>query len=409
MSDQQIFFCDEKKGKILLIAKKKKDIMTFERILAADYEVLFLDELKREVCEDILMIAMDLDSCPDIRKSIETMKELYPKAPLVFISNDPQMEFRCHYLGGVDLFMPPFRSEENILARVKRAIAFHAGKEDMIFEEKSFFTADLCSSREYALINDFEQGIREKEFQVWYQPKFNIREPQAVLSSAEALVRWYHHEYGLLMPADFIPLFEKTGQITKLDAYIWNETAARIRRWKKEKKISVPVSVNVSRKDLYETDLPEMLRKTVLDNGIHFDDLLLEITESAYSDDSRMIIEKVKQLRSEGFLIEMDDFGTGYSSLAMAAELPIDAIKIDMRFVKKAFQKKKDTRLIEIIIEIAGYLKVLTVAEGVENEKQLEELRRLGCDVVQGYYLSKPVPAEEFGRFLDEKLRILAG
>ena len=116
----------------------------------------------------------------------------------------------------------------------------------------------------------------------------------------------------------------------------------------------------------------------------------------------------MKKLRDCGFLIEMDDFGTGYSSLAMVSKLPIDALKIDMRFIREAFKGKTDTRMIEIIIEIASYLKVLTVAEGVEDDKQLSHLKRVGCDIVQGYYFSKPVPAREFNRFLEEKLELMS-
>ena len=129
-------------------------------------------------------------------------------------------------------------------------------------------------------------------------------------------------------------------------------------------------------------------------------EFLLEITESAYTQDSAQIISTVKRLRNLGFMIEMDDFGTGYSSLNMISSLPIDALKLDMRFIRDAFRDGKDTRLIELIIDIADYLNVPVIAEGVETEEQLNALRAMGCEIVQGYYFSRPVPAVEFERFL---------
>ena len=252
------------------------------------------------------------------------------------------------------------------------------------------------------LIEDFRTAIAERQFQVYFQPKFDIRTEIPVLSSAEALVRWIHPSLGMVSPGVFIGLFEKNGLIQELDQYVWQETAARIRDWKDRLGCSVPVSVNVSRIDMYDPDLPEIFRRILKDSGLLPEDMLLEITESAYTQDSAQIIQVVDQLRSEGFLIEMDDFGTGYSSLNMISTLPIDALKLDMQFIRNAFSQRKDTRMLEVIIDIADYLSVPVIAEGVESEEQLNALKAMGCDLVQGYYFSKPVPAAEFERFLAE-------
>ena len=257
------------------------------------------------------------------------------------------------------------------------------------------------------LMDEVIKGIGREEFEVYYQPKFNIRGEVPVLSSAEALVRWNHPEKGIVFPDRFIPQLEENGLITKLDRYVWKKAAMQIRDWKKRLKISVPVSVNVSRKDLSDPDLIGCLKGILEDTGLSAEELLLEITESAYGEDPEHLIRTVTDLRSLGFLIEMDDFGTGYSSLNMISRIPVDALKIDMRFVKDAFEGKGDTRMIGIIIDIAGYLGVLSVAEGVEDEKQLQILKQMGVDVVQGYHFSKPVKAEEFERFLEEKIRYL--
>ncbi len=254
------------------------------------------------------------------------------------------------------------------------------------------------------LIEDFHRGIAEKQFTVHYQPKFDVRQEIPVLSSAEALVRWKHPVYGTVNPGSFIPLFEKNGLIQELDRYVWREAARQIRQWRDEVGFAVPVSVNVSRVDMYDPDIAMVLENVVEENGLAPADILLEITESAYTQDSEQIIAVVKGLRERGFRVEMDDFGTGYSSLNMISALPIDALKLDMHFVRNAFRGEKDTRMISVIIDISDHLSVPVIAEGVETEEQLNVLRDLGCDIVQGYYFSKPVPAGEFSAFLTNAL-----
>ena len=154
---------------------------------------------------------------------------------------------------------------------------------------------------------------------------------------------------------------------------------------------------------MYNPDLVGIFEKITTDTGITTKDILLEITESAYVRDADQIVDRVKSLREHGFFIEMDDFGSGYSSLNMISELPIDALKLDMMFIRTAFDKHNDTRMISIVIDIANYLGVPVIAEGVETEEQYLALKELGCAIIQGYYFSKPVPAEEFEKFLIER------
>lgn len=264
---------------------------------------------------------------------------------------------------------------------------------------------DLHERQLYAerLIEDFSAAIREKQFKVYYQPKFDIRPDTPVLSSAEALVRWVHPELGMISPGVFIPLFEENGLIQQLDTYVWRETARQIRDWKDRLEYSVPVSVNVSRIDMYDPKLPDTLQGIVQETGLTGRDLLLEVTESAYTQDSAQIIETVEALREKGFRTEMDDFGTGYSSLNMISTLPIDALKLDMQFIRNAFKEGGNTHMVEVIIGISDYLSVPVIAEGVETQEQLHVLKSLGCDIVQGYFFSKPVPAEEFEPFILQK------
>ena len=253
------------------------------------------------------------------------------------------------------------------------------------------------------LIEDFQEAIRDRQFHVYYQPKFDVKEEIPVLCSAEALVRWIHPRLGMINPGVFIPLFEDNGLIEKLDMYVWRETARQISDWKNRFEKTIPVSVNVSRIDMYDPNLPKTLLGIIEEHGISSEELRLEITESAYTQDSVQIVEMANSLREKGFRIEMDDFGTGYSSLNMITTLPVDALKLDMQFVRNAFKDGRDTRMIEVIIDIANHLSVPVIAEGVETEEQMIALRELGCEIVQGYYFSKPVPVASFEAFLVNK------
>ena len=259
----------------------------------------------------------------------------------------------------------------------------------------------------YRLINDFPTALRDKQFVVFYQPKFNVRGDEPALCSAEALVRWKHPKLGMVSPGTFIPLFEKNGLIQELDRYVWSETAAQISDWKKRLNVSIPVSVNVSRIDLYDPDLTDRLLGIVKANGLSVEELLLEITESAYTENSDHIVEKVKKLSKLGFKIEMDDFGSGYSSLSMLSYLPIDALKLDMQFIRSAFTGRRDTRLLDTMICLAASFEVPTIAEGVETAEQVSVLKRMGCDIIQGYYFSRPIPADEFEKFIKVKQPVL--
>ncbi len=259
--------------------------------------------------------------------------------------------------------------------------------------DHSMHEAELLAEQ---LIEDFPAALREGQFQVYYQPKYDVRPDKPRLSSAEALIRWAHPTLGMVSPGVFIPLFEKSGLIRSLDEYVWTKAAAQIRQWTEKLGVTVPVSVNISRVDLYDPKLDEDLLAALEENGLDRDHLLLEITESAYSHDSRQIVEKVAGLRERGFRIEMDDFGSGYSSLNMLAAMPIDILKLDMLFVRNAFKEGKGLSLLKAVIRLADSLSLVTVAEGVETEEQYLALKEMGCDYIQGYYFSRPLPAGEF-------------
>ncbi|MBE5848594.1 MAG: EAL domain-containing protein [Lachnospiraceae bacterium] len=254
------------------------------------------------------------------------------------------------------------------------------------------------------LINDIDNAILNKDLVVFYQPKYGIQCDEPELRSAEALIRWRHPKYGMISPGDFIPLFESNGLIQKLDHFVWEEAARQIRKWKDEYGITVPVSVNVSRVDIYDAQLEDRLVRILKDNDLDAKELMLEITESAYADDAKGLTDVVTKLRESGFRIEMDDFGSGYSSLNMITEIPIDVLKMDMKFIRNMNKDAKSLKLVELVIEIADYLGVPVVAEGVEDKSQVDQLKSMGCELIQGYYFSKPVPPEEFNKFIEAEI-----
>ena len=268
--------------------------------------------------------------------------------------------------------------------------------------DNSLFEKEAFAER---LMEDFHAALKGKQFTVHYQPKFDVRPAEPVLDSAEALVRWKHPEFGMISPGVFIPLFEKNGLIRELDFFVWQEAAAQIKNWKEMLERSIPVSVNVSRIDLYDPKLVDTIEELVAKYGLSHDELHLEITESAYTENSDQIIAVVNRLRERGFHIEMDDFGTGYSSLNMFSALPIDVLKLDMQFIRTAFRDRKDTRLLEAIIGLAKSMDLPTIAEGVETAEQMFTLKAMGCDIVQGYYFSKPLSADEFEKYIKNVTR----
>ena len=262
----------------------------------------------------------------------------------------------------------------------------------MIYNEE-LHSQELMTQR---LLNDLNSAITEHQLKVYYQPKYDIQCVPPRLFSAEALIRWRHPELGMISPGDFVPLFERSGQIAAVDRYVWAEVARQIAEWRDRLGVTLPVSVNLSRVDVFDPDLFGILDGIVAQHGLDRGDLKLEVTESAYTENADHLIRVIGQLREKGYKIEMDDFGSGYSSLNMLSSMPIDVLKMDMAFIRNIERNERDFRLVELIIDIARYLKVPVVAEGVETENQLRLLRNAGCDLVQGYYFSPPLCAAEF-------------
>ena len=255
------------------------------------------------------------------------------------------------------------------------------------------------------LNHDFEKAIENHEFSVYFQPKISIQGDSYTLSSAEALVRWIHPELGFISPGMFIPLFEENGNIKILDQYVWREAAKQMREWYLKYNIMLPVSINVSRIDMFDPKVVDIITSIAKENEIEPKNLYLEITESGYNNETNQIIGIIDELRNRGFKIEIDDFGSGYSSLNTLATLSFDVLKLDMKFVKDMFKNDKTLKMVGIVSDIAKYLNVKLIAEGVEEKNQLDKLKELKYDIIQGYYFSKPVSSVEFEKFFGKEFK----
>ena len=248
--------------------------------------------------------------------------------------------------------------------------------------------------REQAITDAMGTALMEEQFVVYLQPKYSLADGR--IAGAEALVRWIHPEWGFLSPGEFIPLFEKNGFIHRLDQYVWERVCALLRDWQRKGYPLLPVSVNVSRADVYHLRLVDTLWELTQKYGVDPAYLHLEITESAYAENTGAIISTIQQLRELGFPIEMDDFGSGYSSLNMLSQMKPDILKLDMKFVQNEIAKPAEESILNDIIVMAHRMRLGVVAEGVETQEQVQRLREVGCDYVQGYVFAKPMPAAEF-------------
>lgn len=254
---------------------------------------------------------------------------------------------------------------------------------------------------EQQLADDLEMGLRTGQLEAWYQPKCDPATGKVV--GAEALVRWNHPTRGSLSPDAFVPLFERNHLILKLDRFMWERTCRDLAAWQQAGHPAVPVSVNVSRVDVYQRDLAEQLGELLDRLGIPRNMLPLEITESAYCDDPAQLNDTIRRLRQAGFLVEMDDFGSGWSSLNALTELPVDGVKLDRKFLRD-LETERGERFVRHLVEMIGDLGIPMTAEGVESARQASFLRELGCRSAQGLYYAPPMPRERFEAYLLEHL-----
>lgn len=261
--------------------------------------------------------------------------------------------------------------------------------------------------QEQFIINEVNKALAEEQFEVYLQPKINLITDRSY--GAEALVRWKHPERGMMSPGEFIPVYERNGIIGRLDQYMWRHVCMLLRKWLDEGKNPNPISVNVSRVNIYNPHLVEILKNLITEYRIPAHLLNLELTESAFTEDQDLVMKTMSKLHRIGFKIMMDDFGSGYSSLNVLKDMEVDYLKVDMKFLQQDQEfNGKGEKVLTSVIRMAKWLHLPSIVEGVETIEQVDFLKCIGCEYAQGYYYARPMPVEEYERFLIKEEELVA-
>lgn len=288
----------------------------------------------------------------------------------------------------------------NADSMIDRAVLAQSSIKGSFTKKYNFYTESLRNDMlgEQEIVGMMSTALEEKHFVVYYQPQYN--HSTGMLLGAEALVRWKHPEKGLISPGVFIPIFEKNGFITKLDLYVFEEVCVFLKKCIDKGTHIVPISSNFSRHDIFQPDFVEKLEEIRCRYEVPVKYLRIEITESAVMGNSELINEVVKKLHGHGYIVEMDDFGSGYSSLNVLKDIELDVIKLDMLFMKEQSNNSRGGTILSSVVRMAKWLDMPVIAEGVENVNQADFLRSIGCDYIQGYLYSRPVPEEEYEQLI---------
>lgn len=262
----------------------------------------------------------------------------------------------------------------------------------------NYFTEYMqtMAQKRHKILHELHEAIEKKQFEVYYQPIVNIKSMQVY--KAEALVRWNHPIEGLILPSDFIPIAEETGLIVDIGDFVYKEAVLQAQKWRKEYGINFKISVNKSPAQFRSPKIIDEWMQYKKENGIDECNIIIEITENLLMQEDELVKEQLLRLRDAGVEVAIDDFGTGYSSLSYLKKFHIDYLKIDKSFVDNIASSKEDKILCEAMIAMAHKLDIQVISEGVESEIQKQVLFEMGCDFIQGYLYSKPVPADEFER-----------
>lgn len=261
---------------------------------------------------------------------------------------------------------------------------------------KDYMRTNLVKRQQ--VIYEMRDALASGQFEPWFQPQYN--HATGALIGAEVLVRW-KKDGKFIPPSEFIPIFEQNGFIYELDKYIWERSCALLRKWIDSGKEPLPISVNVSRRDILHKSFIPFVTELINKYRLHNDLIRFEITESAFAESATEINEKVKELINLGFIVEIDDFGSGYSSLNTLKDIPASVLKLDMRFFENSADSQRAGNIIESVIRMAKWLGMAVIAEGVEDKRLADYLKSIGCYYIQGYFYAKPMPVDIYERLLD--------
>lgn len=358
----------------------------------------------------------DLQNKEDILRIIDRIKEEFKNPLYIEDESAPKLEaedyysitnikeaipesFNISFTMGVSIFPDDGKNAGDLLKSAD--IALSSAKEQGEGEYE-FFTASMNTmASEFLLMkNSVINAFKNREFLIHYQPYFDIKTGK--ICGMEALARWNNKDAGFIPPVKFIPLLEKTGLIRRFEEFLIDKICGNLKEWKEKGLNIAPVSMNISPASFRKEGLIGMVVSALDKYGINLSMLNIEITEGLFIQNFDYALKILNAFKEKGIKISLDDFGTGYSSLSYIKNIPADFIKIDISFIRGMMENPKDLAIVNTVVVLASKLGMKTIAEGVETEEQLEILNSFGCDMVQGYLFSKPVPEDELLRFLRE-------
>lgn len=349
----------------------------------------FLD--KNEICShgtiNNFQILMKANSEDEAR---ERLRRIIKSLEAIGIDHD------FNFQAGVFMIPSNVRKNADIDLLYNNASAARMTLESTEESGIAFFDNKLVEDEKWIdLVTEHQkEAIEKEEFKVYYQPKYDPRTNEQL--GAEALIRWVSDEMGFVPPGKFIPIFENSGFITEIDHYMLSHVARDQKKWLDEGRKCVPVSVNVSRAHFAEINLADQIRSIVDEAGAPHELIEIELTESAFFDDKKLMLYTINKLKKYGFLVSMDDFGSGYSSLNSLKDMPLNILKLDAGFFRGENDNERADIVVSEILHLAKKLNMTTVAEGVDEQHQVDFLAAEGCNMIQGYYYSKPMPKEEY-------------
>ena len=349
----------------------------------------FLD--KNEICShgtiNNFQILMKANSEDEAR---ERLRSIIKSLEAIGIDHD------FNFQAGVFMIPSNVRKNADIDLLYNNASAARMTLESTEESGIAFFDNKLVEDEKWIdLVTEHQkEAIEKEEFKVYYQPKYDPRTNEQL--GAEALIRWVSDEMGFVPPGKFIPIFENSGFITEIDHYMLSHVARDQKKWLDEGRKCIPVSVNVSRAHFAEINLADQIRSIVDEAGAPHELIEIELTESAFFDDKKLMLYTINKLKKYGFLVSMDDFGSGYSSLNSLKDMPLNILKLDAGFFRGENDNERAEIVVSEILHLAKKLNMTTVAEGVDEQHQVDFLAAEGCNMIQGYYYSKPMPKEEY-------------